>query len=350
MEILINKLPTPTWNKLKLNNSSVSINNLNNLTASFDIPANIKHTATASFGFDKYETSLGNEFDTLIKNSHLQINKFICPKNQSPEKPLYIDLNFEKGKELAGVYEFEIEENCDICIIMDFYNTKASSVLGFVQSRFILHKNSKLHLIQVQRTANDFTFINDITSKQEEGASLKLTKLILSSRRSFDSFLIDLDKYKASFENDMLYLVDNDNELDINYIINHRGIKTRSYLDIKGILRDRAKKTFRGTIDIKKGAVNASGKENEAVLLIDDDVINKSIPIILCSEEDVEGAHGASIGKLDEEILFYMQSRGIEEKKIYKIIAKARVEELCQKIKDEKTISKIRNFLGGSHE
>ena len=64
------------------------------------------------------------------------------------------------------------------------------------------------------------------------------------------------------------------------------------------------------------------------MLLIDDDVINKSIPVILCGEEDVEGAHGATIGKLDEELLLYMKSRGIPEKEIYEIMAKARIEEL----------------------
>lgn len=83
---------------------------------------------------------------------------------------------------------------------------------------------------------------------------------------------------------------------------------------------------------------------------MDDTVINKSLPIILCSEEDVEGNHGATIGKLDEDILFYMQSRGIKESEIYEIIAKARIEELCTKINDEITSDKIHQFLGGSKD
>ncbi len=41
-----------------------------------------------------------------------------------------------------------------------------------------------------------------------------------------------------------------------------------------------------------------------------DDVVNQTIPLILCAEEDVKGSHGASIGQLDEETLFYMQARG----------------------------------------
>ncbi len=45
-------------------------------------------------------------------------------------------------------------------------------------------------------------------------------------------------------------------------------------------------------------------------LLLGEDVVNRTIPLILCAEEDVEGNHGASIGQLDEDILFYMNSEG----------------------------------------
>ena len=45
--------------------------------------------------------------------------------------------------------------------------------------------------------------------------------------------------------------------------------------------------------------------------------MNQTIPLILCEEEDVEGNHGATIGKLDEELLFYLESRGIPEAEVY---------------------------------
>ncbi len=57
-------------------------------------------------------------------------------------------------------------------------------------------------------------------------------------------------------------------------------------------------------------------------------MINKTIPIILCAEEDVEGSHGATIGELDEETLFYFESRGIDKETAEDIMTRGKFEML----------------------
>ena len=84
-------------------------------------------------------------------------------------------------------------------------------------------------------------------------------------------------------------------------------------MTVNGVLRDSSQKTFRGTIDFKTGSSGAVGAETEDVLLLGETVVNKTVPLILCAEEDVKGSHGATIGQLDEEMLFYLGSRGISE-------------------------------------
>ena len=75
---------------------------------------------------------------------------------------------------------------------------------------------------------------------------------------------------------------------------------------------DAAEKIFRGTIDFVRGSADSVGAETEQVLLLGDDVVNKTIPVILCAEENVQGSHGAAIGELDEETLFYFGARGMD--------------------------------------
>ena len=89
---------------------------------------------------------------------------------------------------------------------------------------------------------------------------------------------------------------------------------------------ERAKKVFRGTIDFKRGSAGSVGSENETVLLLGEDAENKTVPVILCAEENVEGSHGATIGELDEDTLFYFASRGID---------RAAVERLARMAEDE---------------
>ena len=89
------------------------------------------------------------------------------------------------------------------------------------------------------------------------------------------------------------------------------------------------------------------GDEKETVLLLSDDVVNQTIPLILCSEEDVQGNHGASIGKLDENLLFYLCSRGFTEQEAVDMMAKAKIDALCRRIEDEDTVQLVQRYLEG---
>ena len=76
----------------------------------------------------------------------------------------------------------------------------------------------------------------------------------------------------------------------------------------------RLSKLFRGTIRLSaRLSRNLSEQKKEDVLLMGDDVVNQTIPLILCAEEDVKGSHAHRVEQLDEETLFYMQARGISE-------------------------------------
>ena len=116
----------------------------------------------------------------------------------------------------------------------------------------------------------------------------------------------------------------------MNYIARHRGRHTTSRMNITGVLRDNAFKIFRGSIDFLSGCSGAKGDEQEEVLLLGDDVVNQTVPLILCAEEDVEGNHGATIGEIDERTLFYLASRGIARKEAEQLIARARIEAVSE--------------------
>ena len=116
-------------------------------------------------------------------------------------------------------------------------------------------------------------------------------------------------------------------------------------MDANGILKGNAKKLFRGTIDFITGCAGAKGAESEDVLLIDEGVENQTIPLILCGEEDVEGSHGATIGRLDEQMLFYLASRGFDSEEAKRLVARARVDALCAKIPSEEIQKEIQMML-----
>ncbi|KUE74040.1 hypothetical protein AUQ37_06605 [Candidatus Methanomethylophilus sp. 1R26] len=129
-------------------------------------------------------------------------------------------------------------------------------------------------------------------------------------------------------------MIGGDTVLDMNYEAVHRGKRSESRMDADGSLCDRSRKTFRGTIDFRSGCVGSKGSEKEDILMFDDGAENRTVPLILCAEEDVEGDHGATIGRLDDEVLFYMGSRGIDAQSAYRAVADARLRKLCRAIPD----------------
>ena len=155
----------------------------------------------------------------------------------------------------------------------------------------------------------------------------------------------DLAGKESTMNADVGYLGRDSQRFDMNYVANHRGEKSRSRILAGGVLRDQAFKLFRGTIDFKFGAAGAEGEEKEDVLLLGDDVINQTIPLILCAEEDVQGNHGATIGRLDDELLFYLCSRGMSPEAASEMITRARLDAVCRKIGDEAAEQMVQDYL-----
>ena len=90
-----------------------------------------------------------------------------------------------------------------------------------------------------------------------------------------------------------------------------------------------------------EGATKSKGDELENVVLLSDDAISKSAPLLMCHEEDVEGSHGVSTGKIDKDKLFYLMSRGYDKKEASRIIIQANFNKIVGSILDED----IRNMI-----
>lgn len=179
-----------------------------------------------------------------------------------------------------------------------------------------------------------------------ENASLELVQIYLNTADAVSGIEIAMNGRKSVFTSHIGYVLADDDRLDINLNIVQSGRKNVSNTNVRGVLRGHAEKVFRGTIDFKNGAAGATGTEQENVLLLDEHVVNKTVPVILCAEEDVVGSHGATIGQIDPKQIFYMQSRGIPEKQIYEILAQSQLGSIVKQIGDAETEQAVGRLLG----
>ena len=249
----------------------------------------------------------------------------------------------EINESAAQRFELEVKGGQSAEVI-EFITAKRADT----QTAIKLESGARARLIQVI-TGTERT-INNVSAILSDGAELEYISLNIGGEDTLSDINARLDGRGAKFEADIGYKVSNEGKLDINLLAEHFGKRTKTRINASGVLSEKADKTFKGTIDFKNGAVGAKGKEKEDVLLLDETVRNRTVPLILCAEEDVEGSHGASIGRIDERQLFYMRSRGLDEQTIYKLAARARLDMVIRRIDDEQTNARIRQILGGNDD
>ena len=136
-----------------------------------------------------------------------------------------------------------------------------------------------------------------------------------------------------------------DDVIDLNYIAELRGKKSKVNINVQGALKDKAKKNFKGIIDFKKGCKKAVGSEEETCTLLSDTAKALALPMLLCSEEDVEGNHATSAGKIDNKQLFYIMSRGFSVKEAQKLIVRAKFNKILENICDEELTKRIEETI-----
>lgn len=182
--------------------------------------------------------------------------------------------------------------------------------------------------ITVYLTASDaVTCVEDSGFVLDEGARVNVRHVVLGGGFTATGLAADLRGDRSRIDVDTSYLASGTQQRDFNYIIRHRGRKTVSNMDANGVLTGTSKKCLRGTIDLIHGAKGAEGNERETVLLASKGVDNKTVPNILCDEDDVAGNHGATIGHVRPDQLFYAACRGLSQEQAEALFLSAKLED-----------------------
>ena len=283
--ILINRLPIRTWNRLGVNETALVWGQADDLGTA---------QITAAGQTERLEISGSAEYSEKAVDTH-------APEGQT---------------------------------VTVFETLKAEKNL-LVRTTLHVEKNAKVRLVQIQNAAQDSLLRLETNGECAENGQVELVQILLGRGDVYSDGHFELNGDGAGFNAGIGYLGQEQQTVDMNLVVNHWGQKATSEISAAGALKDDARKIFRGTIDFKKGSAGSVGNEQETVLMLCDGVANKTVPLILCAEENVVGNHGATIGELDEDTLFYFESRGISAEEAENIMARAAIERLARTIGDE---------------
>ncbi|WP_051197896.1 SufB/SufD family protein [Butyrivibrio sp. MB2005] len=381
LKMKVNHLPALTYRFLKSNSSEIDVNDLyieNTKTPEPDmIPAavTVKSDAAKSDVQDVFakinekikakqtklpgpngdtapfndgqivRTGMGIEVDNLMDEMNVPVMIITADEGYKVEEPVHIKYSLKDGECVLGSQVICAKKGSEITIIMEYESeADAKGFLG-ISTRLLAEEGAKINLVKVQMLSEGFVHFDDIGGACDDKADIETITMQLGAGKTWGGTRVTLLGRKSIFNNHTGYLCRHTQEYDMNYVADQYGQKTESNMVFRGVLLDNAVKTFRGTLDFKTGSAGSVGDEQEDTLLLSPDVVNRTMPVILCGEEDVDGRHGASIGQLGDDTLFYMESRGIDEDAAKKLMIRARMESIARMIPDEALIIRIQQFI-----
>jgi len=142
-----------------------------------------------------------------------------------------------------------------------------------------------------------------------------------------------------------LFLTSDRDHVDNYTTINHAEANCESREHFKGILSDQSKGVFRGRIIVAEGAQKTDSKQTNNNLVLSDDATINTKPQLEIYADDVKCTHGATVGQLNQDSIFYLQARGISKDVAHSMLIYAFAGEICNRIKVEALKQELNTYL-----
>lgn len=188
---------------------------------------------------------------------------------------------------------------------------EASRSLTNAVTEIVVGENARVRHVRVQRDADEAYHVGDVRIRQGRSSVVNSTVVSLGAALSRVDVRTVLEGEGADNALDGLYIVDGDRHVDHHTVLDHAVPHCASNEVFKGILADRARAVFNGRIIVREDAQKTDAKQSNPNLLLSDDALIHTRPQLEIYADDVRCTHGATVGQLADEAIFYLRSRGI---------------------------------------
>ena len=332
--ILINRANVPaaqTWNRLRANSLSVSVPN--------HADAGKVYLPLPRL-FERIECGMGQEITDYVESQAFKSDFYSVPAHTKREEPIVVAVSAAQNQcANTGVI---VREGAEATVVIAAFAGDASDgddapagsdangdalPTSAALTRIVVEAGAKLHLIEMLGVNEGQQHLESVGLEIHQDAAVDVKQYALGGSTIGLGLTANLVGARARLDLNNRYHATHEETLDINHLVRMRGTSTRAQLTESGVLNEAAKKTLRATIDLVRGAKDAQGNEIETVMILGDDVVNKTMPVILCDEDDVAGNHGATIGSVSPEQLDYLAARGLSRQAAEQLFVRALFED-----------------------
>lgn len=326
------------FSKVSANVAGITISNLKD--------AYKTHSEDINKHFGKLAKVEGETF-TALNTSFAQDGAFIkVEKSKIIEKPVLV-LFFSDTKSANSFSQprnlIIAEENSQLSVIENFITLGEQESLTNIVTEIVVEKRAIVNHYKIQGEAQSDFHVGTTQVLQRENSNFSNTTITMGGGIIRNNLNIEMDGEHIESYMNGLFMLNGKSHVDNHTYVNHKKPNGYSNELYKGILDDNATGVFNGKIFVREDAQKTNAFQTNNNIVLSDKATIDTKPQLEIWADDVKCSHGATVGALDEEPLFYLRSRGIPKNKARALLMFAFATDLLDRIK----IEPLRNHIEG---
>ncbi len=280
--------------------------------------------------FDRANNSPFDLLNTAFTDSGMCI---VLEKNtlvKSPIRILFIS-NGDRSIMVNPRVNVDIGESSSLTFIEQHVGDATSFFQN--ESVFItLGDNAQLNHVRIQSNSEFTQNISNLNVNQAADSQYEFFQLVDGSKLGRSNICVQLDGENAQCNINSLTLSKNNQHIDNNIIVNHNSAQTHSSQFVKSILFDTSTGVFNGRTVVHENAQKITAQQTNKNILLSKKAKMNANPQLEIYADDVKCSHGSTTGQIDEDALFYLQSRGINKQDAMELMVVGFANEVLDKI------------------
>lgn len=268
------------------------------------------------------------------------------PKGVQLEQPLYVKVT-SNGGSLYWRMVVVAEEGARFTVIEDL-SSAGPDTLAYSNAvvELFTEANAKIEYVSLQNLSRETWHFGRYRARLERDSELDWVIGGFGSKRGKVWIENDLVGAGATSRVTGAYFADGEQHLDYDTFQEHAAPNTESDFAFKGALREKASAVWRGMIRVEEGAQKTNAYQENRNLLLSDTAHADSIPGLEIMANDVRCTHGATLGRVDREQLFYLMARGLTRAEAERMIVRGFFQDVLDRIE----LEPVRDALGAALE
>lgn len=291
---------------------------------------------------DYFDKLISTDADSLaaMNSAFWQEGIFIhVPENTKVEKPVFIlHVNDATTSHVIAHTRLlvVVDTNSELSLIEKFDSTGNQPVFHTFSEEILMKDNTQLEYCKIQNDQGNSYQVATTSIHQANTSKVNTFTLTLNGQLVRNNFGITIDGENCESHFHGLYLLNDTTIADNHTVVDHKKPNSFSNEMYKGIMDDNSKGVFNGKIFVRPYAQKTNAFQSNRNILISDTATVNTKPQLEIWADDVKCSHGCTTGQLDEEAVFYLQSRGISYATAKAMLLYAFAAEVLEPIKNEK--------------